>query len=335
MKRPISVTAAGVLVLISVHIAPLVADQPTLILVQGAAGADEYGTQFTQWRTRWQQAGEKGGAKVIFIGPGGKAPAEADSNQVSDDRIRLEKTLAAEAKESPRELWLVLIGHGTYDGKLARFNLEGPDVSADELAAWLKPVERPVAIINCASSSGPFMAKLTGENRVIVTATRSGHELNFARFGDHLSSAIGDITADLDKDGQTSLLEAYLFASRKTQTWYAEESRLATEHALLDDNGDGLGTPADWFRGVRAVKQAQDGGKLDGFRASQWCLVRSERERAMPAELRAKRNELELKIAALREKKPTMQEDAYYAALESLVVQMAKIAEAVESEARP
>jgi hypothetical protein len=31
--------------------------------------------------------------------------------------------------------------------------------------------------------------------------------------------------------------------------FYEADGRLATEHALLDDNGDSLGTPADFFRG--------------------------------------------------------------------------------------
>ncbi len=69
----------------------------------------------------------------------------------------------------------------------------------------------------------------------------------------HLSSANGDlpvpgksreqtgaIVADLDKDGQVSLLEAFLIASRRTLEFYKVEGRIATEHALIDDNGDGL-----------------------------------------------------------------------------------------------
>ena len=44
--------------------------------------------------------------------------------------------------------------------------------------------------------------------------------------------------ADLDKDDQVSLLEAFLTASVRTAEFYEETSRLATEHALIDDNGD-------------------------------------------------------------------------------------------------
>src|SRR5213075_927990 len=98
--------------------------------------------------------------------------------------------------------------------------------------------------------------------RVIVAAARSGYEQNYARFGQYMAEAIADPTADLDKDGQTSLLEAFLTASRRVAEYYATEGRMVTEHALLDDNGDGFGTPADWFRGIRAVKAAKDGAPL-------------------------------------------------------------------------
>ena len=90
---------------------------------------------------------------------------------------------------------------------------------------------------------------------MIVTATKSGFEQNFARFGQHLADALADAAADLDGDGQTSLLEAYLTASRATAEFYRQSGRLATEHALLEDTGDGLAMPADWYRGVRPAQK--------------------------------------------------------------------------------
>jgi len=227
-------------------------------------------------------------------------------------------------------LWLVLIGHGTFDGKEAKFNLRGPDCSASELAGWLQPFHRPVAVVNTASASGPFINKLSAPGRVVITATRSGNENNYARFGQYLAEAITDPEADLDKDGQTSLLEAFLIASRRVGEFYQLEGRLATEHALLDDNGDGLGTPADWFRGIRAVKKAKDGAALDGVRAHQFHLIRNEAERNLPPAVRLKRDELELEIARLREAKNQMDEDGYYSSLEKLLLQMARLYERAE-----
>jgi hypothetical protein len=240
--------------------------------------------------------------------------------------------LDAEPKDTFAPLWLVFIGHGTYADQVAKFNLRGPDVSAAELKDWLKPFRRPLAIINTASASSPFLADLSQIGRVVVTATKSGFEQNFARFGQYFPEAIADPQADLDKDDQVSLLEAFLTASRRVAQFYEQEGRLATEHALLDDNGDGLGTPADWFRGVRAVKRPQEGATSDGLRAHQFHLIPSERERQMPPELRARRDALELAVAQLREVKSDMTEAAYYKQLEKLLIDLAQLYEKAEPD---
>jgi hypothetical protein len=235
--------------------------------------------------------------------------------------------LTDHAKQPAAPLWLVLIGHGTFDGKTARFNLRGQDVSAGELKAWLAPLESQIAVINCASCSGPFLAELTGPNRVIITATKSGHEYNFAHFGEYLSAAIAEPVADLDKDDQTSLLEAYLLASSRLREFYAKEGRLATEHPLLDDNGDKLGTPAEWFQGLRVVKQTKSGAAVDGNLARQFVLVRSTREEKLPAEVRAKRDELERQLAELRQRKGMLSEAEYFAQLEPLLVEISQLSQ--------
>jgi hypothetical protein len=219
----------------------------------------------------------------------------------------------------------VLVGHGTFDGKEAKFNLRGADLSASELADWLKPFQRPLAIVDTSSASAPFLAKLAGPRRAVVTSTRSGYEQNFSRFGKYFAEAIGDIRSDLDKDGQVSLLEAFLSASQRTTEFYKTEGRLATEHALLDDNGDGLGTPADWFHGVRATKQARDGAALDGARAQQFTLVRSAAEQQLSADVRAQRDKVELRIAELRAAKAKMKDEVYYRELEKLLLELAAI----------
>jgi hypothetical protein len=220
-----------------------------------------------------------------------------------------------------------LIGHGTFDGRTARFNLRGPDVTPDELGKWLAKADRPLAIVNCASGSAPFLAKLSGKNRVVTAATKSGFEYNFARFGDYLSAAIDNPQADLDKDDQTSLLEAYLLASSGVKEFYAADGRLETEHALLDDNGDGLGTPADWVQGVRAVKTAKEGAAPDGDLAQQFCLVPSQREQELPPEVRARRDDLEQELALLRQRKGELSEEDYLKLLEPILVKIARLYE--------
>lgn len=291
--------------------------QRSLVLVIGTAGEPEYGEQFSHWAGLWKEAAAKGGLQTSVIGE--------DLDHPTNDRTRLLVVLTNEAAKPTGELWLVFIGHGTYDGRSAKFNLRGPDISAVDLAAALKPCQRPLAVIQCASASGPFINALSGPDRVIITATRSGYEVNATRFGGYMAQAIADPSADLDKDGQTSLLEAFLLAAREVAQFYKEAGRLATEHPLLDDNGDGLGTPADWFRGVRAVKTPANGKSVDGVRAHQFHLIRSEVEQELSPTARERRDELEKKLSELRARKETMPEDAYYNQLESILVEIARL----------
>jgi len=123
------------------------------------------------------------------------------------------------------------------------------------------------------------------------------------------------------------VLEAFLMASRQVEDFYKEAGRLATEHALIDDNGDGLGTPAEFFQGVRAVKKAADGKTVDGVRAHQMNLVRSANEQELSPPLRARRDELEAQLSSLRDRKKQMKEEDYYNQLEKILVDMANLYE--------
>jgi len=286
--------------------------RPTVIVLRGAAGEEEFGKTFTEAAAAWQRAAEKANVNLVQIGVTNAA--------ATNDLQLLQTALDREPKETSAELWIVLLGHGTFDGREAKFNL-----SATTLSNALLSFHRPVAVINAASSSSPFMKALSGKNRVVVTATRSGVEENYTRLNKFISEAIADPEADLDKDGQTSLLEAFLMASRRVNEFYKSEGRLASEHALLDDNGDALGTPADWFRGIHAVKKAANNAPLDGMRAHQWHLVRSKDDQKLSPEQRQKRDDLELEIGRLREHKASMNEDEYYQKLESLLTELSNL----------
>jgi len=310
-----------------------VGQRQTVIVVVGAAGEAEYATQFTKWTHLWERACTESDAEFMAVGLEETKPGSAEGS----DRSRIQELLSlqsrTDATPTVSALWLVLIGHGTFDGRTAKFNLRGPDLSATELAEWLKPVRRPVAVIDTASSSAPFLKELSAPGRIVITATKSGFEQNYARFGQYMAEAIIDPKADLDKDGQTSLLEAFLTASHATAEFYAAAGRLATEHALLDDNGDTLGTPAEWFRGIRPVKKARDDASLDGYHAHQLHLLYSATETAIPAELRARRDQLELQVMALRDAKATMPEEEYFSKLEPLLREIAGIYEPAASPA--
>ena len=283
-----------------------------LIVAVGAGGEKDYDESFAEWAEHWKKAAAAGDARLTVID---------EANGL--DRLRA--ALAQEPTASAAPLWLVLLGHGTFDGRDAKFNLRSEDLAASELAALLKPFTRPVVVVAAFSASGAFLAPLAAPNRIVITATKSGSENNFARLGRHLSQAIADPAADLDHDGQTSLLEAWLSAAQKVAEFYKSEGRLATEHSMLDDNGDGRGTPADWFQGIRIVKKTRDNALPDGLRAHQMHLVPGEAERALSPEIRARRDALELELARLREAKASLSEDEYFAKLETVLLGLARI----------
>lgn len=299
-----------------------VPDPADVLLVLGAPGEETYAPLFEKAARDWEQACQTASATLQIIG---RSPTNAAPDL---DQLRLH--LDAASKDTSTELWLVFVGHGTFDGREAKFNLRGPDLGVQALAEWLQPFRRPLVIVNGASASGPFLTGLSAPGRVVITATRSGEEQNYARFGEFFAASVADPAADLDRDGQTSLFEAFLAAARRVEEFYQTDSRLATEHALLDDNGDRRGTPAAWFRGLRPTRKPEDGATLDGLRAHQIHLVRSPSELLLPPDLRQRRDELELAVARLRDAKATLPEEEYYRQLETLLLALARLYQAAE-----
>lgn len=284
------------------------------IIAVSAPGEAGYADVFARWVAAWKKACATGQVRVTDV-----SGTESDPS----GRAKLQAALASEPREG-EPLWIVLLGHGTFDGKAAKFNLHGDDVSAEDLAGWLKEFRRTVVLVAGFSTSGAWLKPLAAPGRIVLTATKSGNESNFARFGGHLGETFSG-GADLDKDGETSLLEAWLSAARLTREFYANEGRLATEHSLLDDNGDGLGTPSDWFSGVRLVKKPQGKTAADGLRASQIHLVPSSAEKALTPRQREARDALERDLADLRERKASMPESDYFTALEVILLKLAQI----------
>ncbi len=293
-----------------------------VIVVVGAEGTPEYGQMFSDWADRWQMAAKSGDAEFTLIG----------IQDGSDDLQQLQQEFSkAAGVQSDEPLWLVLIGHGTFDGRVARFNLRGPDLSADAAAELLATSQRPVAVMNCSSCSAPFINALSGPNRIVITGTKDGNEVQFARFGGFLADAIAGLDADIDRDGQTSLLEAWLFSAARTEQYYKSDGRLATEHSLLDDNGDGKGVRTELFEGVRIKDSVKDKAVVDGKLAKRWHLVRSEAERSLTSEQRIERDRLEEQLEQLRQSRADFSEAEYLFKLEAILLPLARLYEAAGS----
>lgn len=305
------------LLLVAFLLVPVGASEPSpdLVLLVGAPGEKEYGDDFDSTAEQWKEAAAKANRAFAEINEA------AGTHQLRDFTNLLQRI----DRGGPAELWLVFIGHGTFDGKEARFNLVGPDLATETLASLVQPFTRPLVLVNSASASAPFLNKISATNRIIVTATRSGWEENYTRFGRYFGKSLVEPSSDLDKDGQVSVLESFLSATHQVAEFYKNEKRLATEHALLDDNGDKKGTPASFFLGTRPAKKADDGTAVDGFRAHQVHFVRSEEEEKLTAEQRARRNELEVELERLRGRKAELREEEYLVELERILLKISRI----------
>ena len=293
-----------------------------VLVVVGLEGADEYRETFKTSAESWEKACQKANVPCQIMGIA--APMGSDSSV----KEKLEKKLS---EIGEKELWLILIGHGTFDGRSAKFNIPGKDFTSGELAEWCKGITGDLVLVNTASASAPFIKALAGKNRTIISATKSANEIFYARFGSYFSTAVTGIKeADLDNDDQVSLLEAFLFSADQVAQFYNQEGRLSTEHALIDDNGDGLGTRAEWFEGTTATKVAKTGAQPDGLRAMQQVLVENDLEKDFPPDLRKRRDELETRVRVLRRKKSKMAEADYYRDLEKLLRELAHIYQKAE-----
>ena len=299
-----------------------------LILVVGAPGTDEYQRTFMAWATRWQDAAKRANAGFTVVGLSTESTAPAEQLSAESDHQRLLDAIAAAGTEKTSEpLWIVFIGHGSFDGRTASWNLRGRDLSAEQLAVACDAIDRPLAIVACASCTSPFINAMSGPNRVIISATKDGSQIQYSRFGDAMSLAISTLEADINRDGQTSLLEAWLFASRRTAEFYKTEGRLATEHSLLDASGDAKGVRSELFEGDQVAASVKNPDEIDGQLAASWHLVRSEDERRLSPEQRKNRNDLESRIKALRKQKESLSEVEYLQQLKALLVPLAKLYE--------
>jgi hypothetical protein len=142
-------------------------------------------------------------------------------------------------------LWVIVLGHGHYDGRHSHLNLPGPDVDERELARMFEGLNaREQVFWITTSASGFFLKPFSGAGRVVITATEPDQEVNETifplAFTDVLASPPDGI--DRDKDGQISVLELYLAVVEDVMKRYVADENLPTEHARLDDNGDGRGS---------------------------------------------------------------------------------------------
>ena len=175
-------------------------------------------------------------ARVTVLSEAPRSGAESTAENVR-------RTLASIRARMTRDdlLLIVLIGHGTFDGIDAKFNLVGPDLESAEWSALLRPLPGRVVVVNTTSGSFPFLERLAAPRRIVITATDSSAQRFDTVFPEYFIRALLDDEADIDKNGRISIWEAFASASGNVARHYQQRGQLSTERALVDDNGDGVG----------------------------------------------------------------------------------------------
>ncbi len=263
------------------------------VTVAGLGGEPDYEQRFTMLANETEKTLTAHGGDIQVATLKGAAATRAGLYSALDK-------VAHEAKPQDA-LVLLMIGHGTFDGADYKFNLPGPDISAAELAGALNkiPATRQL-VVNTTSASGGVLDALKKQNRLVITATRSGTEKNATVFARFWVEALNDPAADIDKNGVISAAEAFQFAQRKTKEFYDSQKRLATEHPTMGD--------------------AQLAQAFPVARLTAASVVTDPAKKA----LQAKRDELETQIDQLKYQKALLAPEQYKSQLSKLLLELAR-----------
>jgi len=270
------------------------------LVAQGLGGEDRYEAQFTgQVEAIRSALGTVTGSGNIAVFSGDEATRAAILDHLDG--------MAASTGSDDRVI-VILVGHGSYDDIQYKFNVPGPDITGEDLAAALDAFDAGVvALVNTSSASGAIAGMLDGERRIIVLATKSGKERHATRFGEYFAAALGDERADVDKNGAVTVAEAFRYGERRVADYFERNGTLATEHATLDGE----------LAGRVELARLDDRPAPSGDAAL--------------ARLLEERDALAAEIDALRLERDSMPEEDYQAALLPKVLELARLEDAIEA----
>ena len=300
----------------------LAAAQETHVLVIAGLGGDEaYRQRFMEWGGSFVDAAtERLGVPrdhIVYLGEKPDTDPRITDRSSRDNVERAFVEMASRARQGDH-VFVMLIGHGSYAAGESRFNLPGPDLTAEDFALLLDQLsEQDVSFANVSSASGGFVSALSGPRRAIVTATKTGMERNESVFAGYFVGAFTGDGADLDKNGRVSMSEAFEYATTEVAREYEADGRIQTEHALLDDNGDGEGSTD--------LEEGLDGtlARTLFLGASPTAVAAMSTDDPVLRALYEEKATLEQRVEELRAIKDQMEEDRYATALEDLLVALA------------
>lgn len=229
------------------------ADERYALIVSGVSGTEKFAASQKAWvssleSTLRQRLGF-GADRITVLSETGTGAAIANRDNVTRTLAALKSKVTADDT-----LLVVLMGHGTYDGTVAKFNLVGPDMDSREWKASLEGNPARLIFVNTTSSSFQFVPALSGKNRVVIAATDSAAQKYATVFPEYFIEALDQgAKADNDKNGRLSVWEAFTYASQAVKQAFEKQGTLVTERAIIDDNGDGVGKEAASATGTDGV----------------------------------------------------------------------------------
>jgi hypothetical protein len=299
------------------------AEQRYALVISGASGGQKYAEQMAGWRSGVRDAlvdryGFSPDDVRIFVDETVKTGGEQGTAQ------NVRAAIATLRKQLTKDdvLFIVLLGHGTYDGEAAKFNLVGPDLTAADWGTLLNDLPGRLVMVNTTAASFPFLEPLSGPNRIVITATDSAAQKYATVFPDYFVTAMNEASTDLDKNGRTSIFEVFAAASLAVKQHYEKRGQLLTERALFDDNGDRVGREAD-------------ATGPDGALARTLYLDAELPAAANNPELAAlikRRRELEAEAEVMKAKKASMPGPVWEAEYEKLMLELARVSREIKAK---
>jgi hypothetical protein len=297
------------------------AEERYAVIVSGASGTEKFSASQKSWVSSLQATLQKrlgfSGDHVTVLSEDGAGPAIANRENVTRALASLKSRLTPDDT-----LLVVLLGHGTFDGTAAKFNLVGPDMDSREWKAALDGNPARLVFVNTTSSSFPFVPALAGKNRIIIAATDSPAQKYATLFPQYFIEALDQgEKADNDKNGRLSVWEAFSYASQAVKQAFEQQGTLVTERSVIDDNGDGVGkeAAATGPDGVLARTTFLD--PLPASASGNTALAGLEKRRVT----------VEAEIEQLKAKKGDMPAGQYEEELERLAIELARIAGQIRS----
>ena len=299
------------------------ADERFALIVSGVSGSEKIAANQDKWvtaltatlRNRLGLAADH----VVALTETGSGPAASTRESVTAALAALKQRVTANDT-----LMVVLIGHGTAVGTVAKFNLVGPDMDTLEWKRGLEGIAGRVVFVNTTSSSFPFVEDLSAKNRIVISATDSASQRFDTLFPEYFIEALDKVSAaDSDKNGRLSVWEAFAYASQAVKAAFEQKGTMVTERAVIDDNGDGV------------ARQATATGP-DGVLAKTTFLdaePASSASNPAAAALEKQRVALEAQIEELKGRKAQMVAADYDAQLEKLAIDLARISAQIRAAA--